>query len=491
MKLALLFVPVAVAAAPRISPQRVLDDYTRAMGGAKALSRIETESLAGNLTEDATGKTGTYARIVKAPRNLYSEWVLEPEHEITAYNGRSPWSAAAPGGAHTLTGDDAKQAVSSSLYWNSHLADAKNSRFTLQWIGVEQVHGRDADHLRVTLSNGGAQDVFFDAQSHLIVRESTPTEQVDYEDYRPAGGIPVAFRMKILRGSRQFTVTLTRAEIDMPVEDSVFDFPPARGAPLPDIRTLLDEVNRNQKGIDELQKEYTCHVRTELFPPDSKGASKGASPAPKVFEAEVFHIDGEEVRHRVAIDGKPLEGAQKRKADEDFNKRFARLTRQEAEHQADPKKQARQEAEDEKDLSTVLSVIQFTNPRRERFRGADVIAVDFSGKPGVKPKGLLANFVSKLEGVVWNDDQAHDMVRLEAHLGNTMKVAGGLVGGVAKGSAVVLEQAKVNDEVWLPTYQEIHLSVRLLMLHGNANRIERYSDCKKFRADSTFTVGQN
>ena len=83
------------------------------------------------------------------------------------------------------------------------------------------------------------------------------------------------------------------------------------------------------------------------------------------------------------------------------------------------------------------------------------------------------------------------LVRLEAHLGNTMKVAGGLVGGVAKGSAVVLEQAKVNDEVWLPTYQEIHLSVRLLMLHGNANRIERYSDCKKFRADSTFTVGQN
>ena len=37
-------------------PQKVIDDYLRAAGGSKALAQIQTEKIAGSLSEEATGK---------------------------------------------------------------------------------------------------------------------------------------------------------------------------------------------------------------------------------------------------------------------------------------------------------------------------------------------------------------------------------------------------------------------------------------------------
>ena len=49
------------------SAQKIVDEYVRAEGGAKALARIQTASITGSLTDDATGQSGTYSLITKAP----------------------------------------------------------------------------------------------------------------------------------------------------------------------------------------------------------------------------------------------------------------------------------------------------------------------------------------------------------------------------------------------------------------------------------------
>jgi hypothetical protein len=87
---------------------------------------------------------------------------------------------------------------------------------------------------------------------------------------------------------------------------------------------------------------------------------------------------------------------------------------------------------------------------------------------------------------MWIDEKARDVARLEAHFSNNVKIGGGLLASVDKGSAFVFEQAKVNNEVWLPTYDEIHVAGRFLVLKVKANQIDRYSDYKKFHAESTF-----
>jgi hypothetical protein len=47
----------------------------------------------------------------------------------------------------------------------------------------------------------------------------------------------------------------------------------------------------------------------------------------------------------------------------------------------------------------------------------------------------------------------------------------------------VIEQAKVNDEVWLPTYAEVHATARVAFVHFKANEIDRYTDYRKFGSE--------
>ena len=67
----------------------------------------------------------------------------------------------------------------------------------------------------------------------------------------------------------------------------------------------------------------------------------------------------------------------------------------------------------------------------------------------------------------------------------------GYAGSRDKGTNFVFEQARINDEVWLPSYDETHLSGRLLFLKGNVNQINRYSDYRKFHAESKIISVEN
>jgi hypothetical protein len=271
------------------------------------------------------------------------------------------------------------------------------------------------------------------------------------------------------------------------VDDSVFDFPRTSTAPLPDIATLIREVTKNQKAIDELQKQYTCHVTEEQESTDGKNRNRRTT----IREYEVFNIAGEEVRRLLAKDGKPLAGNERKKEDDRFNKEFEKYTKQAAEAARDPKKRAQQEAKDDAQISDFLRAVRFTNARRERFRGQDVIAVDFGPNPDYKPRKTIENAIHQMAGVIWIDEQARDVARLETHFNSNFGIGGGVLASLDKGSSLVFEQARVNDEIWLPTYDEVHLAGRLVVLRFKSNQIDRYTDYKKFHADSTFVADPN
>jgi hypothetical protein len=470
------------------TPQKIIDDYLQAEGGQKALAQRRTVKITGNLTEEATGKTGSWSLISEVPDRFYTEAIAGADRAIEAYNGRSPWGQDATDAVHTLTGDTAKEVEATARYWNDRLSDVKKSRLGVQFVGIEKVHGRDTYHVEVLPAAGGiAREVFFDTRTHLIAREVLPTEQLEYDDYRPVQGVQTPFRLGLRRGGHEYKIIVTRAEFNSPVDDSVFDFPRPANTPLPDIATLVRDVTKNQNALDELQKQYTCHVTEEQQSVDSKGRITSTT----ARESEVFNIGGEEVRHLIAKDGKPLEGNEKKKEDERFNKEFEKQTREAEAAARDPKKQARQQEKDDAQISDFLRAVRFTNPRRERFRGEDVIAVDFGPNPDFKAKKAIENVIHQMAGVIWIDEKARDVARLEAHFNASVKIGGGVVGSLEKGSSFVFEQARVNDEVWLPTYDEVHLGGRFLFLKVKANQIDRYTDYRKFRAETKFTPDPN
>jgi hypothetical protein len=75
------------------------------------------------------------------------------------------------------------------------------------------------------------------------------------------------------------------------------------------------------------------------------------------------------------------------------------------------------------------------------------------------------------------------VVRLEARFSDNFKIAGGLLASLSKGSNFVFEQTMVNNEVWLPSYDEVHAAARLVFVKVKANQIDRYSNYKKFSSE--------
>ncbi len=468
--------------------QNIIERYLRAAGGAKALAQVQTASIAGSLTEEATGQTGSYALVTKSPNRFYLEIIAGPGRTVEAYNGMSAWGQNGTQGLHTLTGREASEVEGAARYWNSRLADVKKAKLGVQLVGQEKVRGRDAYHVQVSVGPGVTHEIFFDAETYLITREGSPGEslELDYDDYRAVNGIQTPQRIEVHRGGRQYKVAVTRAEFNASVENSVFDIPRPAATNLPDIKSLILEVAKNQKAIDEMTKQYTCHVREE----EQKINSKGQVTSSTASEYESFYIGGDEIRRLVAKDGKPLTGNQQKKEEERFNKEYDKRQKEQAKAEADPKKQQQAEEKDQAQISDFLRAVRFSNMRREQFRGQEVIAVDFGPNPDYKAKKLAENIVQKLMGVVWIDEHALDVVRLEGHFNDTAKIGGGVLASIDKGSSFVFEQARINDEVWLPSYTEVHFGARLLLVKAHANDIEQYSDYKKFHADSKIVSTQ-
>ena len=494
---------------PAQTPQKIIDEYLHAEGGAKALARMQSLSIAGSLREESTDTNGSYSLITKAPNKVYSEIVIEPQHTIAAYNGMSAWGQDSTGTPHTLTGTEAAEWEATSRYLNGHLTSAKKDRLGARFAGVENVRGRQAYHLEFSLAPGVTREVFFDTQTHLIVREIVPVlestpppasakaksqpgeaqpldsaDEIDYFDYKPVSGILQPNRIELHRGGHVYQVSMTRVEINAPVQDSIFDFPRAEDRALPDIAKLLLDIDRNQKTVDEILKKYTCHLTEE----EEKTDSNGQVTSRTVKEYDIFYVGEDEVRHLLAKDGKPLEGDEKKKEDDRFSKDFDEKKKKQAELANDPKKQAKQDQAEQAQISDFLRAERFTNPRRELFRGQEVIVFDFGPNPDYKPKNLAENIVQKLGGVLWVDEQARDVARLEARFNDNVKIGGGILASLSKGSNLVFEQTMVNNEVWLPSYSEVHAAARVVFFKVKANEIDRYSDYKKFSSEVKLGV---
>jgi hypothetical protein len=298
------------------------------------------------------------------------------------------------------------------------------------------------------------QQVYFDAGTHLIVEEKAAIGGVEeamlYGDYRTVDGVQLPYQIELRRGSDSYQIAVTRVQVNGVIEDRVFDFPKKSQVQLPDLAALFKKIDENQKALR------------------------------KITESK---------------DGKPLSEQEQKKQDEKTRRRIEELQKHEAKKEAKEKKDAEQGREDKNNgdpgIEVFLRACQFTNPRRERFRGQDVLVFDFAPNPEFKPRKLEEKVVQKLAGVVWIDEKALDVARLEAYFVGDMKMAGGLLANVQKGTSLVLEQAFINNEVWLPTYEEAQVGARVLLVKGfKISHVTRYSDYKKFDVQTLAATGK-
>lgn len=472
---------------------KIVDEYVKAVGGKKALERVQSETLEGTFT-GADGKAGTYTLDLKVPNRYYSELVTGDRNFIEAYNGKSAWRRDAAGGLSTLVGPAGMEMEAAAQIGNSRLTNLKKNKIALAFIGHAEVRGRDTLQVEATTATGMKREVFFDAQTHFIAKESAAVggveEEMLFDDYRAVDGVKVPHHLELRRGGDSYDIRVTRASINATVGERVFDFPKKSQVQLPDLKALFKEIDENQKAIDRIKENY-AGTRTEE---ETEFESNGRVKKRELTEYNFFYLDGDEVSTLVKKDGKPLGEAEQKKEEEKAQKQIAdlqkRQTKKEAKEQR-AEEQGKPKDSDDPGIEVFLRACQFVNPRRERFRGQEVLVFDFEPNPEFKAHTLAEKVVQKLAGVIWVDEKAHDVARLEAYFVGDMRFAGGIVANLQKGTSFVMEQAYINDEVWLPTYFEVHVGVRVLMLKGfRMNQVTRYSDYKKFNVDTLSKIGK-
>src|SRR5882757_3498430 len=470
---------------------KIVDQYVKAAGGGKALARIQTLTLEGTFASD-DGKTGTYTLDTKLPNRYYSELLIGEKNLIEAYNGKSAWHQNAAGELGTLVGPEGMQLEAAAQYYNSRLVNPKKSKIALAFVGHAQVRGKDALQVEINTATGMKRQVFFDSQSHLIVKEAATVggveEEILYDDYRTIDGVKLPHKIELHRGSGKYDISVTRAVINGTVGERVFDFPIKSQVKLPDLKALFKEIDDNQKAIDKLKENYAGSQSEEETEYEGDGKVKKH----EINEYTFFYLDGNEITTLVKKDGKPLSDAEQKKENEKTKKRIEEHTKRAAKKEAKEEKakeEGRDKESDDPGIEIFLRACQFVNPRRERFRGQDVLVFDFEPNPEYKAHKMVEKVVQKLAGVVWIDEKAHDVARLEAYFVGDMKIGGGLLANLQKGTSFVFEQGFVNDEVWLPTYMEGHIGVRFLLVKGiKASIVTRYWDYKKFNVETLSTI---
>jgi hypothetical protein len=469
---------------------KIIDQYLKAQGGRKALGKIQTLTLQGTFP-DAEGTPGTFTFYLKAPNRYYSELLVNNRPQIAAYNGKSAWHQEPGGEPATLLADASSDLETAAQYYNSRLLDLKKAKIAAAYVGHVNLNGEDTLQVELTSVNGTKRELFFDTQTHLLLKDSPQLngrkEDLIYSDYHLENGIQLPHAIELDRGTVIYKISLTRAAINAAVGERVFDFPKSSQVQLPELKTLFKEIDDNQKAIDKIKENY-AGSRTE---DETEFENDGRVKKREVKEYTFFFLDGDEISTLVKKENKPLAEDDQRKENEKTKSRIEEIQKRQTKKDAkeEKNKEEGKESEDDPGIELFLRACQFVNPRRERFRGQDVLVFDFEPNPDFKAHKLEEKFVQKLAGVVWIDEKAHDVVRLEAYFVGDMKLAGGLFINLQKGTSFVLEQEYVNNEVWLPTYQEAHVGVRFLLVKGiKVSAVTRYSDYKKFNVDTLSTV---
>ncbi len=485
-----LSAPVSAQSADKIVKQAV-----KAMGGEKQLRSIKSWQAKGSITNVKDGAGGNYQAAALSP-NLYTSFFDIRGLEVSVgYNGKSGWMRDSREGLRTLTGASSRDFQAEASWRNHRWLDYKKDKSKLAFAGQTTINGKPANTLILTMVKSVKIKMHFDATSGLLVREELPAGAVvrifDYSDYRPVNGIMEPHSIAVTIGEESYQIKLDQITHNPQIDRSIFDFPKISNDPLPVIPTLLQEVGKNEDEIDRILEKYTYNETVTKRAIESNGQIRDK-------ESETFELTfyrGNRIRRLIEKNGKPLSANEEADETKRIEKRIREIEKKEAEKakKAQKDREVAQEDGGSPDpergqrisIADVLRASKLVNPRRERFRGREVIVFDFEPLPGYKPQKDYEKLFGKMAGAIWIDASDKQVARVEARLVEAFKVGGGLLASLKEGASFTLEQDRVNNEIWLPTRADINLGLKLLLVKGfSINSTIAYGNYKRFNVET-------
>ncbi|HET7890806.1 MAG TPA: hypothetical protein VFL34_04750 [Candidatus Sulfotelmatobacter sp.] len=270
--------------------------------------------------------------------------------------------------------------------------------------------------------------------------------------------------------------------------------PPAKGAPVPDLtpgdggklsqeqmrellRVVADKDIENEKRL----RDYT-YIDREV---ENKLDGKGQTKSTEVKTYEMLEIYGTPVQRLIAKDDKPLDAKEDAKEEQKVQKI---IDKRKNESDEDRKKREQKEMKEREDgrkfVREVADAYDFKLVGTEDVGGREAWVIDGEPRPGFEPHMKESKFLSKFHGRVWIDKGDLQLAKMDISAIDTVSV-GWVLARIHKGTRVMLEQTRVNDEVWLPRHLTFKVDARVALFKGfNIDGEQDFRDYKKFRTSS-------
>jgi photosynthetic reaction center cytochrome c subunit len=213
------------------SADKLLEKYLQATGGAAAVEKITTRVMTGTIT---FGDRNVPIDIFSKDPGKRISFTHTPDGDsVTAFEGHEGWLGFPGRPAREMHGSDIDAAaMDADLHFAAHL---KGMFSEVQVQGREKIGDHDAYQVVGRREGKPPLRLYFDEQTGLLVRlvryGETPLgrmpTQIDYADYREAGGVKIPFRWTLARPSGRFTIQVSEVKQNVPVDDAKFAKPPA------------------------------------------------------------------------------------------------------------------------------------------------------------------------------------------------------------------------------------------------------------------------
>jgi hypothetical protein len=232
-------IPAIQAQTP--SPVPTVDELVakniQAKGGQAALDAIKTIRFEGRLLINQGQIELKFTETKKRPGKVRTDAILQGMNLVNAYDGASGWKIFPLFGRkdpEKMSADESKSLIEEGEI-GGPLENWQAQGKKVEYLGTEDVEGTPAHKLQITRKNGDVSYVYLDPDYFLEIRvvdrrieQGAQVEvETDIGDYEKVNGVYFPFSVEAGNkgASDKQKIIIDKAEANIPVEDSIFEFP--------------------------------------------------------------------------------------------------------------------------------------------------------------------------------------------------------------------------------------------------------------------------
>ena len=210
---------------------QLLARYVKAIGGREAWEKLHSRTSLGTIVVPSMNLEGTVMIHEKAPNKVLLVVMLAGQPFRQGYDGKNGWSDDPTDGTKDKTGAQLAEAARDADFYRPLHMQATYTKLTI--MGEEEVGGKKAWVVQADLPEGGADKIYFDEESGLIVRavsqqhsdQGVVAVAEDFKDYREVDGVMLPFEVLQVNGDSALTIKLGEVHHNVELEDSEFAKP--------------------------------------------------------------------------------------------------------------------------------------------------------------------------------------------------------------------------------------------------------------------------